>query len=127
MRHQAGIDILRLVAKGTDSGWNEMLNDCYSKNDINSLVDVHRRLSIGMTDLEKTKMNTAKINDLFLRWLRSLEITALRIAKKINPNPLDTTTALQMKKFTELEIKEMKAHKEKRKQQILAHFRKEAF
>lgn len=127
MRHNQGIDILRLLSKGGNTGWNEMLKDCYNKNDINALVDIHYRLSVGMTDLEKTKMNTPKINDIFVRWIRSLEITALRIGKKINPNPLDTAGPDKIKTFSAEEIKSMKAHKEKRKQAILGYFRKQAF
>lgn len=127
MRHTQGIDVLRLISKGSASGWNEMLNQCYEKNDINGLVNLHQRLSVGMTDLEKTKMNTDKINEIFLRMLRSLELTALKIGKKINPNPLDRITPDKKALIPIEEMKKMKAHKNRRTQEILGHFRKEAF
>lgn len=127
MRHTQGIDVLKLISKGGASGWNEMLNQCYVKNDINGLVRLHQGLSIGMTDLEKTKMNTAKINEIFLRMLRSLELTALKIGKKLNPNPLDTITPEKKALIPLEEMKKMKAHKNKRTQEIMGHFRKQAF
>ena len=127
MRHTQGIDVLRLISKGSTSGWNEMLNQCYVNNDINGLVNLHQRLSVGMTDLEKTKMNTDKINEIFLRMLRSLELTALKIGKKFNPNPLDKITPQKKALIPVEEMKKMKAHKNKRTQEILGHFRKEAF
>lgn len=127
MRHTQGIDILRLISKGNSSGWNEMLKDCYNKSDINALVILHQRLAIGMTDLEKTKMNTDKVNDIFVRMIRSLEITALRIAKKVKPLPIDKMTHIQIAKMDPLLLKAQKKAKEERKQNVLMHFRRKAF
>lgn len=104
-----------------------MLNDCYKKCDINALMQVHQRLAIGMTDLEKTKMNTDKINDIFVRLIRSLEITALRIAKRVKPLPIDKMTHVQIAQMDPLLLKAQKKAKEERKQNVLMHFRKKAF
>jgi len=127
MRHTSGIDLLRLYSRGENSGWNAMLKDCYKKRDINSLVKIHRELSIGMTELENKKLNNEKINIWFVRLLRSLEITGLRIGKQIWPNRLDTISPEEKAKLTIQEIKLLTAHKAERTQKIMGHFRKEAF
>jgi len=127
MRHSSGIDILKLYSKGDNSGWNAVLQDCYNKQDINSLAKIYRDLGIGMTDLEKKKLNNEKINIWFVRLLRSLEITGLRIGKVRWPNKLDTISPTDKAKLSPEELKALKEHKEKRTQNIMAFFRKEAF
>lgn len=127
MRHSSGIDILKLYSKGDNNGWNAVLQDCYNKQDINSLAKIYRDLGIGMTDLEKKKLNNEKINIWFVRLLRSLEITGLRIAKVKWPNKLDTILPTDKAKLSPEELKALKEHKEKRTQSVMAFFRKEAF
>lgn len=89
-RKQEGIDIIKLMTFGSHKGWNEFLADCYKKNNINELARVKYQLAVGMTDLAKQKLNTEKIDLTFIRWSRSLEITAKKIIKKMYPMPTDS-------------------------------------
>lgn len=88
-----GIDIMKLYTKGNAKMWNDMLDDCAAKLDINKLAQIKRELQIGMTNLDKLKLNTEEINIQFIRWQRSIEITAKRIIKKKHPMPGDTFIA----------------------------------
>jgi hypothetical protein len=89
-RKQEGIDIMKLMTFGSHKGWNEFLDKCYKNNNINELARVKYQISVGMTDLAKTNLNTEEINVQFVRWVRSLEITARKIIKKMYPMPTDS-------------------------------------
>ncbi len=91
MRSEA-IDILKLYAHGSANGWNEFLTKARDAGDILGLVDVLRRLQMGMDNLVKQKMNTEKVNVLFIRLQRSVENTIRDIHRKQNPNPLYTNS-----------------------------------
>lgn len=54
-----------------------------------SLGKVMYGLQAGMTELAKAKLNTPKIDEWFCRLTKSIEITARKIDRKLNPNPLD--------------------------------------
>lgn len=90
-----GIDILKLYSNGNSTAWNSMLTDCVSKLDINRLIKIKYELSVGMSDLAKKKMNNENINVQFLRWMRSIEITAKRIIKIRNPMPGDNVIVIK--------------------------------
>jgi hypothetical protein len=90
-----GIDILKLYSSGNSTAWNAMLTDCVSKLDINRLIKIKYELSVGMSDLAKKKMNNENINVQFLRWMRSIEITAKRIIKIRNPMPGDNVIVIK--------------------------------
>lgn len=90
MRKYEAIDLMKLYSQGSANGWNEFLTDCFIKNDINKLAVVKYKISAGMDDLAKQKLNTEEMNIQFARWVRSIEITARRIIKKMFPLPGDT-------------------------------------
>lgn len=83
-----GIDILSLYTQSNYIEWNRFLTEARAKHDVAGLVDVLRRLEMGMSNLESQKLNTDKICQFFLRLQRSIEITIREIHRTINPNPL---------------------------------------
>ena len=83
------VDILTLLSKGNYVKWNEFLTDCLMKNDINRLAQVRKDLQINMAQLAKKNLNSERINVFFCRLITSIEKTARRIIKKIEPNPKD--------------------------------------
>ena len=87
MRSEA-IDILKLYAQGSANGWNEFLTKSLAACDVAGLVDVLRRLQMGMDNLVRQKLNTEKVNTFFIRLQRSVENTLRDIHRKQNPNPL---------------------------------------
>lgn len=87
-----GIDILALYTQSNHVEWNRFLTEARAKRDIAGLVDVLRRLEIGMDNLVSQKLNTDKIAFFFLRLQRSIEITIREIHRTINPNPLFNAT-----------------------------------
>jgi hypothetical protein len=89
MRKHEGIDIMKLYSQGNQTSWNKMLTRCFDNQDINTLAKIKYQLSVGMDDLAKLKLNSDDINVQFVRWVRSLEITAKRIIKKKHPMPGD--------------------------------------
>lgn len=96
MRKTEAIDLMKLYTLGSTKGWNDMLAECYSRNDVNKLALIKYQISAGMDDLAKQKLNTEDINVQFVRWVRSLEITARRIIKKVNPMPLDNINNIEL-------------------------------
>ncbi len=127
MRKHDGINLLKFYSTKSWVDWNKMLTDCYIKNDINKLVKIHYEISVGQTDLSKQKLSTDKMNETFTRMLISLEKTALKIAKKIDPNPLDSITNENLKLIDKKDLIRMKKHKKDRTNNILNYFRKKAF
>lgn len=96
MRKHNAIDLMKLYTLGSSKGWNDMLADCYAKNDVNRLATIKYQINCGMDDLAKQKLNTEEINIQFVRWVRSLEITARKIIKKVNPMPLDNINNIDL-------------------------------
>jgi hypothetical protein len=71
--------------------WNEWLKRCLDTNNINELVRVKYGIQVGMDDVVKKKIHFNKLNELFVRWVRSIDKTAWQIIKKRNPMPGDTS------------------------------------
>ena len=100
------IDVLDLYCNGDHKKWNAFLTKCYEAQDVATLVDVFRRLQMGMDKLVKEKLNTEKMNEFFIRLQRSIEITMKRIYREKNPNPLYNS---KNKQYYDKYIKEKKS------------------
>lgn len=85
MRSEA-IDILRLYSEHSAKEWNGFLAICDVTNDTAKLVDVLRRVEMGMDNLVKQKLNSDKIVEFFLRIQRSLENTLRDIHRRQYPS-----------------------------------------
>lgn len=120
-RKYESIDILKLYAKGSTNGWNQMLTDCFNKKDINKLAKLKYQVSAGMTDLAKSKLNTDEINVWFARLVKSLEITAKKIIKVKHPMPGDYGLKGIKTSLDELEIKR------KRDRELMKFFKDSGF
>lgn len=83
------INLMALYAKGSANGWNEILNECYLKRDINRLAKIRYQICAGMDDVAKAKLNTDDINTWFVRLTMSLENTAKKILRAKYPMPHD--------------------------------------
>lgn len=83
------IDFLSLYIKGDASKWNEFLTVCLRRRDLPSLEKVLYGIQKGMDDLVKQKLNTDKVNLVFVRMQKSIEDTMKKILKLKNPSPLD--------------------------------------
>lgn len=113
------IDLLKLYTFGSTNGWNDYLNDCLNKKNINALSKLRYQICAGMDDLAKAKLNTDAINIWFVRLNRSIEITAKKTIKARNPLPGDN--GLKVKEFAS------KCLLAKRKRDLeLAQFMKES-
>ena len=89
MTHKSeAIDILKLYSNCNTQRWNRFLKICFLSHDVSALVDVLRRLQMGMNNLVEQKLNTDKVNQLFIRLQRSVENTIRDIHRAKNPNPL---------------------------------------
>lgn len=86
------IDLMKLYASGSHVGWNQYLSECYDNNNINSLARMRYALQSGMDKLAKLKLNDEKMSVFYIRLLKSVEITAKKIIKKINPSIFDAPT-----------------------------------
>lgn len=69
--------------------WNRWLARCYKNCDINDLVRVKYGIQVGMDDVVKKKIMFNKLNELFIRWIKSIDKCAWKIIKKRNPLPND--------------------------------------
>lgn len=110
-KHQA-IDLLDFYIKHNYNDWNNWLATCLIKRDTYSLLSLKYSLQAGMTDLEKKKMNTDKINVTFSRWIGSIDSHFKQIYKKIHPvrndNPLTATTeGVEEKRARDRQIEEI--------------------
>lgn len=90
-RKYEAIDLMKLHAHGSHVGWNKNLKDCFEKRDINRLGILRYRICAGMTDLEKLKLNDAKMNEWFLRLNTSIEKTVSQILRLKYPLPEQKT------------------------------------
>lgn len=90
MRKYPPIDILKLYTTGGTKQWNTFLTEKLVALDLAGLGVMRYRLQAGMDDLAKKKMNSDKLIDIFLRWQRSLEVTAKKILRLKMPNPCDS-------------------------------------
>jgi len=83
------IDILALYAKGSHVGWNKWLSKCQANRDVLKLISVRKGLQINMDKIAKQKLNTEKVNVLFIRLTRSIEKTLKNIFREMYPSPCD--------------------------------------
>lgn len=95
--------------------------------DINSLARVKYELQVGMTDLEKQKLNTEEINILFLRWCKSLDDTAKKIIKIKYPMPGDSITNVELNLHTKKEQSKMLEAKRLRDRALNSYLQKSSF
>lgn len=118
-RKYSGIDLIKLYSLGSNNGWNAFLTKCFDEKNINALAKLKYQISVGMTDLASSKLNTPALDVWFVRLVRSLEITAKKIIKVKHPmvgdNPL-----LSMK------IRESVHDVKKKRDQALAKFLKDS-
>jgi hypothetical protein len=126
-RKQEGIDIIKLMTFGSHKGWNEFLDKCYKNNNINELARVKYQISVGMTDLAKTNLNTEEINVQFVRWVRSLEITARKIIKKMYPMPTDSISRDELALINRDDQKKIQKAKRARDAALAEFLRKSSF
>lgn len=61
--------------------WNRWLKKCLAENNLNDLIKVRYGLQVGMDDLVKLKLNTPQVNEMFLRWMSSIERTARSVVR----------------------------------------------
>lgn len=85
------IDIIKLYTDWGNEKWNAYLTDCLNKQDLTSLENSYRGLQHGMSELTKQKLNTDKINVLFVRLQVSIEKTIKRIIKGKNKKIYDSS------------------------------------
>jgi hypothetical protein len=127
MRKSDGIDLMKLYSVGNDKAWNAMLTDCFNKYDINRLAKIKYQISVGMADLAKLKLNDDKMNEWFLRLMRSLEITAKRIIKKKHPMPGDNMSLIQSQEIDSIVKKKMLVAKRKRDDELKKFLKDSSF
>lgn len=75
-----------LLGPGT---WNNRLTECVRTRDLNQLRQLLYSIQVGMDDLVKTKENTEQLIEFFVRLQRSIENTAKKIIRMLEPSPLD--------------------------------------
>lgn len=127
MSRHNGIDIMKLYTQGNTKAWNDMLDSCTAALDINRIAQIKRELQIGMTNLEKLKLNTNDINVQFVRWTRSLELTAKRIIKKKHPMPGDNLMITNLQEDdSNFKLKALNA-KRKRDEELREFLRKSSY
>lgn len=127
MSRHDGIDIMKLYTQGNTKSWNDMLDSCTAALDINRIAQIKRELQIGMSNLEKLKLNTNDINVQFVRWTRSLELTAKRIIKKKHPMPGDNLMITNLQEDdSNFKLKALNA-KRKRDEELREFLRKSSY
>lgn len=82
--------------------WNTWLDRCLANNDLSDLIRVRYGIQVGMDSAAKKKLNTDQINELFCRWIGSIDKTARKIiAKKNNLPKLDRNSEPSLYKKVE--------------------------
>lgn len=109
-RKYEAINLMKLYSLGSANGWNEILTDCYRKQDINRLAKIRYQIAAGMDDLVKQKLNTEEMILWFIRLNRSLEITAKKIVRQKYPLPNDNPLATADFSSASLEAKRKRDH-----------------
>ena len=104
VRDHQEIDLLQLLTKSGTEKWNFFLTRAQESNDIDGLMKTLYGIQVGMTRLAKLKKNTPEINAWYARLHRSIELTAKRIIKKLNPMPTDTKEHIAMKRKRDQEF-----------------------
>ncbi len=88
-RKYEAIDLVKLYSKGSNNGWNKVLDECFLRSDINRLAKLRYGIQAGMDDLAKQGLNKEAIVIFFIRLNRSIENTAKQIIRKRHPLPQD--------------------------------------
>jgi len=88
-RKWQSVNIMKLYTQTKQVEWNAWLTARQANGDVLGLEKMYYGLQIGMDDLVKLKMNTQKVIVIYLRWLKSIEITVKNIYKDKYPSPLD--------------------------------------
>lgn len=114
-RRYDAVDIMKLWTLGSANGWNEFLTKSYETNNINALAKMRYSLQAGMDDLVKLKMNDEKMSVFYMRLLKSVEITAKKIIKKINPSIFDAPTLHGIKVKKEMPLSALEAKRKRDK------------
>jgi len=84
------IDLMKLYTESTTDKWNCFLDDCFNKRNIERLMNTRCGIQVGMDTLVKNKLNSPQMCEWFVRINRSIEITAKKIIKILNPMPTDS-------------------------------------
>lgn len=88
--------------------WNIWLTKCFLSENIDELVRVKRSLQIGMDELVRKRLNNDMINEMFIRWVASIDKTARKIVHRRYPMPpvdsKDHSKALKIKRERDLEL-----------------------
>lgn len=92
-KHNLEIDLMTLFVKGDTKQWNEFLTKCFNNNDLQTLMNTRFGMQVGMTTLVKKKLNSDRIVIMYLRWQKSLELTAKKVLKRRHPLPGDDARA----------------------------------
>lgn len=82
------IDIIQLVTNFDTKKWNALLAQAERSGDLTWVLNTRRALQVGMADAARKKMNTEKLNLLFIRLQKSLENTGKNIFRSRNKNPM---------------------------------------
>ena len=88
-RKYEAVDLLKLYTENSFVEWNKYLDTMYHSNNINALARMRYSLQAGMDDLSKTPFHTEAIAKLYIRLLRSVEITATKVIRRLHPMPHD--------------------------------------
>lgn len=122
------IDIILLINTHDHKSWNHFLTKCLRSHDVKKLERTYIGLQKGMNNLVKEKLNTEKVNGLFVRLTRSIEKTLKDIYRAKMPHPYDNPiVAGEAKKTNEEEFKSYSAIKKKRDQEFEAFLRRVSF
>ncbi len=107
------LDLMKLYVSGSHVGWNKYLSECHDSNNINSLARMRYALQSGMDRISKQNLNDEKMSVFYMRLLKSVEITAKKIIKRIYPNPFDAPSLHGIKKQKPLSALEAKRKRDK--------------
>ena len=121
------IDIIKLLTSGDHLKWNAWLTRCLNYQDVESLIKTYNGLQINMAKLSKQKLNSDKVNLLFIRLTRSIENTLKQILRKKYPSPLDNSQAARSGEFNISELSKHKQIKRKRDEEFERYLRKNSY
>ena len=122
------VDILKIYSNYSAAEWNQFLSKSLLSEDFIGLAKTYYGLQVGMTRIAKQKLSNPKIDLLFVRLTRSIEITIKSMYKFKYPSVLDDPqTALNLKATRPERYKALVAKKRNRDQLCEKLLRKESF
>jgi hypothetical protein len=88
-RDKDGIDVVALYfgqipGFETQDKWNQFLSTCRKTGNYTKLGETLYGLQVGMFNATKDKMNVEKLNVMFVRWCRSIELTVKKMLLEKN-------------------------------------------